>query len=475
MYLGLDLGTSALKALISNDLGNVVASASASYDISYVDNNGTEQNPSVWLDALDEVLRELKGYLGEVKALAVSGQMHGLVILDKEDKVIRPCILWNDNRTIEENDELNQNKEKIYNLTNNISYAGFTLPKLKWLAKHEKDNFNKISKIMLPKDYLVYYLTGKFVSDYTDMAGSLLLDVKNRCYSKEMLEVANIKINQLPRLLESYEVVGIVKDDIALKYGFNKTKIIAGGADNALAALGTNTLEEGTCNISLGTSGTILIPVKEAKQLSSYGLHVFSHIQGTYIMGCILSAASCRKWFLEDVLKTTNYLENETEMLHADAKELYFLPYLQGERSPHNDPLAKGAFIGLSATTSRGDMSKAILEGVSFALRDCLEIVRQEGIGINNLTVCGGGSKSKLWCQILADVFNLEVKTLVNEQGPAYGAIILAMIGDKKITFADVKNLVKYGDVYKPQNINYYNIKYQYYKKLYPTLKKIFS
>lgn len=473
MYLGIDLGTSGLKALLSDDEGKIIESSSASYDVSYVENNGTEQDPEIWIKALDKVLIELKNYLKEVKALAISGQMHGLVILDKFDNVIRPCILWNDGRTIKENNLLNIDKEFIYDNTANISYSGFTLPKLLWIYNNERDNFNKINKIMLPKDYLIYYLTGNFVSDYTDMSGTLLLDVKNRCYNKEMLKLAKIEISQLPILKESYEVVGLIKPELSLKYGFNNTKIATGGADNALAALGTGTIKEGYCNISLGTSGTILIPIKEVKKINSYGLHIFSHIKDSYIMGCILSAANCRKWWLEDVLKTNDYLADENEMINVDTADLYFLPYLQGERSPHNDPLAKGAFIGLTNNTTKAMMSKAILEGVGFALYDSYQIVKASGIKINNLTICGGGSKSKLWCQIIADIFNMEVKTLANEQGPSFGAIILAMIADNKITLEDVDKLVNYTNIYYPK-FDYSN-KYKYYKKLYPALKNVFN
>ncbi len=474
MYLGLDLGTSALKALISDEGGKIITSVSASYNLYHVKNNGVEQNPSDWLKALDEVFIKLKFYLKFVKTLSISGQMHGLVILDKEDNVIRPCILWNDGRTIKENDYLNQKKEYTYAKTANISYAGFTLPKLLWLYNNERDNFNKIAKIMLPKDYILYYLTGNFVSDYTDMAGTLLLDVKDRSYSLDMIKLANIDTSMLPVLKESYELAGYIKEDVALKYGFIKTKVVVGGADNALASLGTNTLKEGTCNISLGTSGTILFPIKKVKDLSSYGLHIFSHVKDSYIMGCILSASSSRKWWLEDILGDDNYLSDEENMSKANTDNLYFLPYLEGERSPHNDPLAKGAIIGLSGKTTRYDISKTILEGVAFALRDSYEIVKETNIDINEMTLCGGGTRSKIMCQIIADVMNVKVKTLANE-GPAYGAIILCMIEDNKLSFDDIDKLVKYKDTYLPTNNNYYENKYKYYKKLYPSLKEVFK
>ncbi len=474
MYLGLDLGTSALKALVSDNTGNIIAEASEEYNVYYVANNGTEQNPLDWINALDKILKKLKPFLSNIEGLAISGQMHGLVILDKEDNVIRPCILWNDGRTIKENNELNKYKEEIYACCSNISYAGFTLPKILWLYNNERTNFAKIAKIMLPKDYLIYYLTGEFVSDYTDMAGSLLLDVKNRCYSQKMLNIAKIKEEQLPKLKESYDVVGKVLDNICQKYNLNNNcLVITGGADNALAALGTNTISEGTCNISLGTSGTILMPVKKVPKLNSYGVHIFSHITGSYVMGCILSAANCRKWWLKNIIADEDYSLDEKQMLESDTTNLYFLPYLQGERSPHNDPLAKGAFIGLTNTTTKGAMSKAILEGVAFALRDSLEIVKESNIKINTLTLCGGGAKSKLWCQIIADVMNLEVKTLANEQGPSFGAILLVMLGLKKITFSDLNKFIKYDKVYYPNNN--YEQKYQKYKKIYPKLKEIFK
>ena len=453
----------------------IIKEESASYDIHYVNGNGTEQYPLDWIKALNSILIKLKDYLPQVKSLAISGQMHGLVILDEYDNVIRPCILWNDNRTVKENNLLNQDKELIYQETNNISYTGFTLAKLLWVYNNERVNFNKIAKIMLPKDYLIYYLTGIFVSDYTDMAGSLLLNVKDRTYSQKMLDLAHINIKQLPTLKESYEVAGLVKDNLKKEFGFVNTKVVLGGADNALAALATNTIEPGTCNISLGTSGTILMPVKEVINLNSYALHTFSHIKGSYVMGCILSAASCRKWFLEDILNTNDYYADENLIQQADTKDLYFLPYLQGERSPHNDPLAKGAFIGLTSQTSRSNMSKAILEGVSFAIKDSYNIAIDAGIKINSLTLCGGGTKSKVWCQMIADIFNLEAKTLVNEQGPAYGAVLLAMLGDKVLAFEDINKFIKYDKTYLPNNVAYYDDKYKYFKKLYPALKKVFK
>ena len=307
------------------------------------------------------------------------------------------------------------------------------------------------------------------------MAGSLLLNVKDRAYSQKMLDLAHINIKQLPTLKESYEVAGLVKDNLKKEFGFVNTKVVLGGADNALAALATNTIEPGTCNISLGTSGTILMPVKEVINLNSYALHTFSHIKGSYVMGCILSAASCRKWFLEDILNTNDYYADENLIQQADTKDLYFLPYLQGERSPHNDPLAKGAFIGLTSQTSRSNMSKAILEGVSFAIKDSYNIAIDAGIKINSLTLCGGGTKSKVWCQMIADIFNLEAKTLVNEQGPAYGAVLLAMIGDKAIAFKDINKFIKYDKTYLPKNVAYYDDKYKYFKKLYPALKEVFK
>ena len=479
-YIGLDLGTSGVKALLVDEFGNILKESNKTYPIIYDKENYVEQNPQEWFDktllAIEELLSNQNK--DDVKAISFGGQMHGLVLLDKNDQVIRPAILWNDGRSSEETNYLNKTigQSKISSYTGNIAFAGFTAPKILWVYANEKNNFDRISKIMLPKDYLIYKLSGVFASDMSDASGMLLLDVKNRKYSKEMLEICHIHEKELPKLYESYEVVGNLKEEIAQRLGLKSSvKIIAGAGDNAAAAIGTGTIGNGACNISLGTSGTIFLSSNHFSVDEKNSLHSFCDASGKYhLMGCILSAASCRKWWLEDILGSNDYQKDEANL--ADSNVI-FLPYLTGERSPHNDVNARGAFINLSATTTRGEMSKAILEGVAFALKDCLEIAKTNGIFPTYSSICGGGAKSRIWKQIVADVLNIPIHVLKTNQGPSYGAAILAMVGDGIYKNAEeaTKSIIKVEEIIQPsQNrIEYYQKKYELFKKLYPALKNI--
>lgn len=367
-----------------------------------------------------------------VRALSFGGQMHGLVLLDKNDNILRNAILWNDSRSIKETIYLNEviGKEKLSSYTGNIAFVGFTAPKILWVYNNERDIFNRISKIMLPKDYLIYKFTNVFATDVSDASGLLLLDVKNRKYSKEMLDICHIKEDMLPTLHESSEVVGVLNKAIAEELGLNNVKVIAGAGNNAAAAIGTGTINEGDCNISLGTSGTIFLPSDNFNVDKANALHSFCDASNKYhLMGCILTAASARSWWLEEILNTKDYDLDEKNL---EDSNVVFLPYLCGERSPHNDINARGAFINLSSVTTRGQMSKAILEGVSFAIKDCLEIAKDNGVVPLRTTICGGGAKSNSWKQIMADVLEIPVYTLKTNQGPSFGAAILAMVGDNK-------------------------------------------
>lgn len=474
-YIGLDLGTSSLKGILTDSLGNIIKEASSKYDVIYPHDGWTEQNPSDWVKALDEVLNALTfGIEKDICGLSFGGQMHGLVVLDEFDNVIRPTILWNDGRTEKQTAYLNEviGKEKLSEYTGNIAFAGFTAPKLLWLKENEPENFKKINKIMLPKDYLAYILTGVFSTDYSDASGTLLLDVKNKRWSKEMLSICEITKNQLPKLYESYEVIGKVLE----KYNLPNCKVSAGAGDNAAAAIGTGTVKDGSMNISLGTSGTIFISQDSFSVDDKNALHSFAHSNGKWhLMGCILSAASCRKWWLEDILKSYDYNLDEKEIENAEDSDVIFLPYLTGERSPHNDVNARGAFIGLSATTTKAQISKAVMEGVAFALKDCLEIAKESGLKITETNLCGGGAKSDVWKQIVADVLNLPVNILQTEQGPSYGGAILAMVGngEYKSVIDATDKIVKIKTRILPNENNAlkYQSKYEKFKKLYPALK----
>ena len=346
--------------------------------------------------------------------------------------------------------------EKLSQYTVNIAFAGFTAPKILWMQKHEPENFRKIHKIMLPKDYLAYRLSGVFCTDVSDASGMLLFDVEHKCWSEEMLNICGIKREQVADIYESYEAVGTITSEAAGELGLpQNVKIIAGAGDNAAAAIGTGTVGDGRCNVSLGTSGTIFISSKNFGVDENNALHSFAHADGHFhLMGCMLSAASCNKWWMEDIIGTKEYGKEQESVQNLGENHVFFLPYLMGERSPHNDPDARGAFIGMSMDTKRSDMTLAVLEGVAFAMRDSLEVAKSLGIDIKRTTICGGGAKSLLWRKIMANVLNLEVDIIESEEGPGYGGAILAAVGCGEYDSVEeaAKKLVKVVDTVKPDS-----------------------
>lgn len=410
--------------------------------------------------------------------------MHGLVTLDDEDRVIRPAILWNDGRSQKETEYLNDviGKDKLSAYTANIAFAGFTAPKILWMKNNEPDKFARIAKIMLPKDYLAYMLSGTFSTDLSDASGMLLLDVKNRCWSKEMIDICGIREDMLPGLYESYEVVGTLKPDLAGELGFPETvRIIAGAGDNAAAAVGTGTVGDGQCMISLGTSGTVFISSGKFGVDRFNSIHSFCHADGHYhLMGCMLSAASCNKWWNEEILKTNDYAKEQEEIRDSDlgCNDVFYLPYLMGERSPHNDPSAKGAFIGMRMDTSRSEMTQAVLEGVAFGLRDSLEVARSLGIEVTRSKISGGGAKSPLWKKILADVMNVTIEEPKVEEGPSMGGAILAAVGCGEYASVEeaAASIVRITGSVEPDPaaVARYEEKYQKWRKYYPALKGLF-
>jgi xylulokinase len=484
LYIGVDLGTSAVKLLLMDGGGKIRKIVSKDYPLYFPHPGWSEQKPEDWFEKSMEGIKELVDGCdkSEVAGISFGGQMHGLVALDKEDRVIRPAILWNDGRTGEETDYLNQKigKDRLSAYTANIAFAGFTAPKILWMKKHEPENFEKICKIMLPKDYLAYCLSGSFCTDVSDASGMLLMDVKNRCWSKEMMEICQITEEMLPKLYESYEVVGTLKPEIAKELGLSEqVKVIAGAGDNAAAAVGTGTVGDGRCNISLGTSGTIFISSKSFGVDRNNALHSFAHSDGHYhLMGCMLSAASCNKWWNEDILKTADFAAEQADIKKLGENQVFFLPYLMGERSPHNNPDARGMFIGMSMDTAREDMTQAVLEGVTFGLRDSLEVAKSLGIKIERTKICGGGAKSPLWKKILANIMNLKVDVIESEEGPALGGAMLAAVGCGE--YPDVETIaekvVKVVDTVEPEPelVAKYEERYQKFKKIYPAVKELF-
>lgn len=485
-YIGIDLGTSAVKLLLVDGEGKICGSVSEEYPLSFPQPGWSEQEPADWWKAVCSGLtRLLDGHDAlQVAGIGVGGQMHGLVTLDENDDVIRPAILWNDGRTAQETDWLNSvvGKEKLSALTANIAFAGFTAPKLLWMQRNEPENFARIAKIMLPKDYIGYCLTGVHACDYSDASGMLLLDVQNKCWSEEMLEICGVRKEQMPQLFESYETIGVVKPQLAAALGLpENVKVVAGAGDNAAAAVGTGTVGDGACNISLGTSGTIFISSEHFGVDPNNALHAFAHADGTYhLMGCMLSAASCNKWFCEDILDTQDYA-GEQSPIDDDAlgsNRVFFLPYLMGERSPINDTDARGTFIGLTMDSSRADMVQAVLEGVAFAIRDSFEVARSLGIHIERSMLCGGGAKSPLWRRIMANVLNIPLDIPQTEEGPGYGAAMLAMVGCG--LYKDVKKcaeaLVHTTETIYPERAiaERYERAYRKFQKIYPAVRELF-
>ncbi len=435
-YIGVDLGTSAVKLLLMEADGSIKNIVSKEYPLSFPNPGWSEQKPEDWWNAVVAGIKELTDGFEKDKVAGISfgGQMHGLVILDSEDNVIRPAILWNDGRTTKETNYLNDviGKDKLSQYTANIAFAGFTAPKILWVKENEPVNFKKIAKIMLPKDYIAYKMTGVHSCDYSDASGMLLMDVKNKCWSKEMMEICDVKEEQLPKLYESFEVTGNLTEATAAELGLTTNcKIAAGAGDNAAAAVGTGTVGDGGCNISLGTSGTIFISSKEFGVDKFNALHSFAHADGNYhLMGCMLSAASCNKWWMDEIIGTKDYPAEQKPITDDKLGEnnVYYLPYLMGERSPHNNPDARALFIGMSMDTTRADMTQAVLEGVAFAIRDSFEVARDLGINITETKICGGGAKSPLWRKIVANVLNIKVNIIESEEGPGLGGAMLAAV-----------------------------------------------
>ena len=487
LYIGIDLGTSAVKLLLMDGEGTIQNIVSKEYPLEFPHPGWSQQAPEDWRRAVLEGIPELlTGFnASEVAGIGAGGQMHGLVVLDKDDNVIRPAILWNDGRTAKEVAYLNDvvGREELSRLTANIAFAGFTAPKILWMRENEPDNFAKIAKIMLPKDYINYILTGVHCTDYSDASGMLLLDVEHRRWSQEMLELCGVTEAQMPRLFESYEKVGTLKPDIARALGLSENVVVCAGAgDNASAAIGTGTVGEGACNISLGTSGTIFISSERFGVDPNNALHAFAHADGHYhLMGCMLSAASCNKWLMDEIFQTQDYAGEQKDITpdRLGNNHVYFLPYLMGERSPINDTNARGTFVGLTMDTSRADLTQAVLEGVAFAIRDSFEVAKSLGIRIERSKICGGGAKSPLWKTIMSNILNIQLEVPASEQGPGMGGAMLAMVACGLYpTVADAcAKLVSTAETVSPDPAlaARYEARYQQFRRLYPALKEVFA
>lgn len=485
-FIGIDLGTSACKLLLMDERGEIAGVVSKSYGVEYPRPGWSQQDPDQWWRAVREGVPELIAGIdaGQVAGIGCGGQMHGLVVLDERDKVIRPAILWNDGRTADQVRYLNETVgiPRLLRLTGNIAYAGFTAPKVLWMRDDEPELFDRVAHVMLPKDYVNHLLTGVYATDVSDASGTLLFDVARRAWSEEMLGLCGLVPAQMPQVHESYEPIGTLLPDVAAELGLPEGVVVAAGAgDNAAAAVGTGAVGAGTMNISLGTSGTVFIPTGAFADGVGDRIHSFCHADGAWhLMGCILSAASCNAWWVGDVLGSDDMAAEQAgiDAGSADASLPYFLPYLMGERTPHNDVSARGAFVGMSMSTTRSDMTRAVLEGVAFAVRDSVEIARSLGVRVSSSTVCGGGARSATWLQMLADVLGIELVLPATEQGPGYGGAMLAAVaaGAHESVAACAGAIVsRRGRVVpNPGLADAYDRRYQVWRGLYPALRESF-
>ena len=483
--IGIDIGTSAVKLLAMDENGKVLGIANRDYPLYMTDDGKSEQDPEDWWNQTVDGLKELCALLGNVTvdAVSFSGQMHGLVALDENDNVLRRAILWNDQRTQPQCDYLNNTIGRDVLLENaaNVALTGFTAPKILWVKENEPEIFAKIKKIMLPKDYIAYKLSGVFATDYSDASGMLLLDVKKQDWSDKMLEIIGVNRGQLAALYHSYAPVGTVTAQAAQLTGLSTaTKVVIGGGDQAVGAIGSGIVAEGMCSVSLGTSGVLFVAADHfAVDKSPAAIHSFCHSTGKYhFMGVTLSAAGSNKWWVEEILETTDYAAEQAGINKIGTNPVYFLPYLTGERTPHNDPLARGAFVGMNATTTRADMTQAVMEGVTFSLRDILARVRELGAKVDTARIIGGGAKSPLWCQLAADILNLNVEKIEAGEGPAFGAAILAMVGAGAFPTVEAAAtaLIAINETYapNPEAVALYSRRYPIYTGLYSALKDSF-
>ncbi len=487
LYIGIDLGTSASKFLLVDEVGRVLNTVTKEYPLSFPRPGWSEQDPAHWWQAcLAGVPELLAGFdAKQVAGIGVGGQMHGLVALDAAGNVLRPAILWNDGRTAAQVDYLNETvgNDKLSAWTGNIAFAGFTAPKLLWMRQNEPDLFARIAKILLPKDYLVYRLTGVHATDYSDASGTLLLDVAHKRWSSEMLDLCGVTEAQMPTLFDSWQPVGTLTAAAATALGLPTDVVVCAGAgDNAAAAIGTGTVGEGRCNISLGTSGTVFISSEQFRVDPHNALHAFAHADGGFhLMGCMLSAASCNKWWMEDILHDGDYAAGQEAIVpeKLGRSHVFYLPYLMGERSPINDTNARAVFLGMTMDTTRADMTQAMLEGVAFALRDSVEVARSLGLDISRSTLCGGGSRSPLWRTILANVLGIPLDLPATEQGPGYGAALLALVACGRYrNVAEVSRAMLHIQATvqpDPELTALYDARYAEFKQIYPACRPLFA
>lgn len=482
-YIGIDLGTSGVKAVVFDSKGNVMDSHLEEYDIISPKPGYAEQNPNIWLSATIKVLTHI-GMLdiaADIKGIGLSGQMHGLVLLDKNDNVLRNSIIWCDNRTASEAKEIEDTigLDDLKRITGNIAMPAFTLAKLLWVKNNEPDIYNKIDKAMLPKDYIAYKLTAKFNAEYSDASGMQILDINTLEYSKELLDKFNIPVNWFAKLIKSDAIRGYLTEDIALKTGLNNVFICGGAGDQAAGAVGNGIISGTDASIVLGSSGVVYSPTNKLFIAPNGEVQTFSTaIYGKYhVMGVTNGCGTSLKW-----LRDTQYNIEYTEMTKlADAipcgsNNLYYLPYLMGERTPILDTDAKGVFFGIKNTTNKGEMIRSVMEGVGYSIKDCFELVPKD---VSRILISGGGAKSELYRKIIASMINRPVIQIKQDEGPALGAAILAMSCNNEYSSIEeaCKQIIETNNVTYPVEewVNFYNKGFKIYKKIYENTKNIFK
>ncbi len=490
-YLGIDTSTTSSKALMIDENGAVIGTASAPHTLQTPHPLWSEQNPEEWWQAVSTSIQKVLSMTGikkhEIAAVGLTGQMHGLVLLDKNGNVLRPAILWNDQRTQSQCDEIHRRvgKEKFIQTTGNVALTGFTAPKILWVAQNEPEIYAKACHILLPKDYIRFRLTGEYAMDKADGSGTVLFDLKSRHWSPEILSILGIDPTWLPPTFEGPEVTGTVSSEAAALTGLaTGTPVVAGGGDQSAQAVGVGAVEPGVVALTVGTSGVVFATSPSALIEPEGRLHAFCHaVPGLWhFMGVMLSAAGSLQWYKDTLTPNMSFDEllKEAESVPVGCEGLQFLPYLTGERTPYPDPLARGAFIGLTIRNSRGHMTRAVLEGVAFGLKDSFRLVQNAGLGsVNQVRASGGGVKGALWRQILASVMEAELVTVNTTEGAAYGAALLAGVGAKN--WPDVTTACKATITLTSKTlpdasqVEVYRNSYSLYRDLYPALSRSFT
>ncbi len=481
-YLGIDIGTSGTKAVCFDTQGKVMTSKSVAYDLLTPKPGYAEENPQDWINATKQTIKQiaLEGY--EISGIGLSGQMHGLVLLDAEDNLLRNSIIWCDNRAIAEAEELIHHfgNERMKAITGNEVVASFTLSKLLWVKNHEPDIYQKIAKIMLPKDYVRYCLTKAFTTEYSDASGMQVINIYEKKYSKEILEYLELTEANFPKLMESYEISGYLTEDVAKELSLSTHCFVVGGAgDQAAAAIGNGITERGDVSVVLGSSGVVFSPILKS-DLKENKIQVFMHaVPNTYhIMGVTNGCGLSYKWLKESLFadKDFNELNQKAEEIPPLSSGLIYLPYLNGERTPHMDPYASGTFIGIRQNTTEGHFVRAVLEGVAYSLKDCFELLPN---GEYKIRISGGGAKGELWRTIIASCLNEKVERITQAEGGALGVAILAMVADKVYPSVSdaTKHIIKTLDVTSPKDswVQEYKKGHVLYQEAYQSLKKYYE